>query len=348
MTKKDQNAIKYYILITSFGCYNLLTRETGGAALELMTEVQNKKKRNVLAVFKTKDFKKSIPLFIMFIPVIAFYICFKYLPMFGIVMAFQNFNIGKGIFGSEFVGLKYFELIFTNGATLDVIKNTLVLGLTRFIIGMPFPILIALMLNEIKHVGFKKMTQTLIYLPHFLSWTIVGGMVINLFSQETGFINTMYEAVTGNTFPFLYRPGSWMAIYFGTGIWKETGFAAIIYLAALTSIDPELYDAASIDGASKIKQMLHVTIPAITPTIIVNMILSIGGAVNVGFDQIYVMANPTVNSISDVISTYVYRVGLQQMQFSLTSAMGLFQSVLGLILVIMTNRLAKKADYNLW
>ncbi len=316
--------------------------------MEGMAEGRNKKNNRVSAFFKTRKFKKSIPLFIMFIPVIIFYICTKYLPMFGIIMAFQNYNIGKGIFGSDFVGFKYFELIFSNKATLNVIKNTLVLGLTRFAIGMPFPILIALMLNEIRHARYKKLLQTLIYLPHFLSWTIVGGMVITLFSQETGFINTVYEAITGNTFPFLYRPGSWTAIYFGTGVWKETGFAAIIYLAALTGVDPELYDAAAIDGASKIRQMLHVTIPAITPTIIVNMILSIGGAVNVGFDQIYVLTNPTVNNISDVVSTYVYRVGLQQMQFSLTSAMGLFQSVLGMIMVVMTNRLAKKVDYNLW
>lgn len=295
-----------------------------------------------------RQWKRSVPLLIMFLPVIAYYICFKFLPMFGIVMAFQNYNIRKGFFGSSFVGLKHFEMIFSTPATLQVIKNTLFLGITRFLLGIPFPILVALMLNEVKNAKFKKIAQTCVYLPHFLAWTIVGGMVINLFSQDTGIVNTITKAITGDTYAYLYNSKSWLAIYFGSGIWKETGFAAIIYLAALTGVDPELYDAASIDGASKIKQIIHVTLPAIAPTIAINMILNVGSSVNVGFDQVYVLTNPTVNSLSDVISTYVYRVGLEQMQFSLTSAMGLFQSVLGMILVIITNRLAKRADASLW
>ena len=298
--------------------------------------------------FKTRRWKRSMPLLILFIPVIVYYVVFKFLPMFGLVMAFQDYNIRKGFFGSPFVGLKYFELIFSTPATLQVIKNTLFLGITRFLIGIPFPIILALMLNEIKHEKFKKLTQTCVYLPHFLAWTIVGGMVINLFSQDTGIINTITEFFTGSTYPYLYNEGSWLAIYFGSGIWKETGFSAIIYLAALTGVDTELYDAAAIDGASRLKQIWHVTLPAILPTIVINMILSVGSSINVGFDQIYVLTNPTVNSISDVISTYVYRVGLEQMQFSLTSAMGMFQSVLGMILVLITNRLAKRAGASLW
>lgn len=295
-----------------------------------------------------KKWKRSIPLLIMFLPVIAYYICFKFLPMFGVVMAFQDYNIRKGFWGSPFVGLKYFEMIFSTPATIQVIKNTLFLGITRFLIGIPFPIILALMLNEVKNARFKKITQTCVYLPHFLAWTIVGGMVINLFSQDTGIINTITKMITGDTYAYLYNPGSWLTIYFTSGIWKETGFAAIIYLAALTGVDPELYDAAAIDGASRLKQIKHVAIPAIAPTIAINMILQVGSSINVGFDQIYVLANPTVNSISDVISTYVYRVGLEQMQFSLTSAMGLFQSVLGLILVLITNRLAKRVGASLW
>ncbi len=298
--------------------------------------------------FKTRRWKRSMPLLILFIPVIVYYVVFKFLPMFGLVMAFQDYNIRKGFFGSPFVGLKYFELIFNTPATLQVIKNTLFLGITRFLIGIPFPIIVALMLNEIKHEKFKKLTQTCVYLPHFLAWTIVGGMVINLFSQETGIINTITEFFTGSTYPYLYNEGSWLAIYFGSGIWKETGFSAIIYLAALTGVDAQLYDAAAIDGASRLRQIWHVTLPAILPTIVVNMILSVGSSVNVGFDQIYVLTNATVNSISDVISTYVYRVGLEGMQFSLTSAMGMFQSVLAMILTLVTNRLAKRAGASLW
>lgn len=295
-----------------------------------------------------KKWKRSIPLLIMFLPVIVYYVCFKFLPMFGLTMAFQDYNIRKGFLGSPFVGLKYFDIIFSTPATVQVIKNTLFLGITRFLLGVPFPIILALMLNEVKNARFKKTIQTFVYLPHFLAWTIVGGMVINLFSQDTGIINTITEMITGETYAYLYNEGSWLAIYFASGIWKETGFAAIIYLAALTGVDPELYDAAAIDGASRLKQIRHVTLPAIGPTIAINMILQVGSAINVGFDQIYVMTNPTVNSIADVISTYVYRVGLEQMQFSLTSAMGLFQSVLGLILIVITNHLAKRVGASLW
>lgn len=298
--------------------------------------------------FKTRRWKRSIPLLILFIPVILYYVVFKFLPMVGVIMAFQDYNIRDGFFESPFVGLKYFDMIFSTPATLQVIKNTLFLGITRFLLGIPFPILLALMLNEIKREGFKKFTQTCVYLPHFLAWTIVGGMVINLFSQDTGIVNTIVKFFTGDSYPFLYNETSWLMIYFGSGIWKETGFAAIIYLAALTGVDTELYDAAAIDGASRVKQIIHVTFPAILPTIVINMILSVGNSVNVGFDQIYVLTNPTVNNISDVISTYVYRVGLEQMQFSLTSAMGLFQSVLGMVLVLITNRLAKRVDVSLW
>ncbi len=297
---------------------------------------------------KRRKWKRSFPLMILFLPVIAYYVVFKFLPMFGVIMAFQDYNIRKGFLESPFVGFKYFRLIFSTPAILRVIQNTLVLGITRFLIGIPFPILLALMLNEIKRERFKKLSQTCVYLPHFLAWTIVGGMVINLFSQDTGMINGITKFFTGETYPYLYSEGSWLAIYFGSGIWKETGFSAIIYLAALTGVDTELYDAASIDGASRIRQIIHVTIPAIMPTIIINMILSVGSSVNVGFDQIYVLTNATVNNISDVISTYVYRVGLEQMQFSLTSAMGLFQSVLGMTLVLLTNHLAKRADASLW
>ncbi len=297
---------------------------------------------------QNRSIKRSIPLLILFIPVIAYYICFHYLPMFGIVMAFQNYNIRDGFFGSSWVGFKYFNLIFNTPATLNVVKNTLLLGVSRFLISIPFPILMALMLNEVKGKNFKKTVQTAVYLPHFLSWVIVGGIVVNLFGQETGAVNNLVRYIWGEPYAFLYNEKAWLAIFYGSGIWKECGFSAIIYLAALTGVDPELYDAASIDGASKLQRIWNVTLPCIMPTIVINLILQIGNSVNVGFDQIYVLTNPTVNNIADVVSTYVYRVGLQQMQFSLTSAMGLFQSLLGITLVVLTNRIAKKAGMNLW
>jgi putative aldouronate transport system permease protein len=284
----------------------------------------------------------------MFLPVVVVYIVFRYLPMFGIVIAFEDYNIADGFFGSSFVGLKYFKIIFSSSATVRVIKNTLILGICRFLLGIPFPVIMAVMINEVRSAAFKKITQTCVYLPHFLSWVIVGGMVTTLFSQGTGFINHVIKFFTGEPYPFLYKEGSWLAIFFGTGLWKETGFSAIIYIAALSGVDPELYSAASIDGASRWKQIRHITLPALIPTMVINMILHAGNSVNVGFDQVYNLTNATVRSISDVISTYVYRVGLQQFQFSLTSALGLFQSVLGIILVVMTNSLARRTENSLW
>lgn len=310
--------------------------EVGRARLDEKTRVRR------------KNLRRSIPLLIMFLPVIAVYVVFRYLPMFGIVMAFQDYNIADGFFGSPFVGLKYFRMIFSMPATRQVIQNTLLLGIGRFLLGLPFPIMLAVMINEVGNKSFKKLTQTFVYLPHFLSWVVVGSMVITLFSQETGFINTIIKRVTGKPYPFLYHNGSWLAIFFGAGIWKEAGFSAIIYIAALTGVDPELYNAAAIDGATKSRQIWHITLTALIPTIVINMILQVGNAVNVGFDQVYNLTNPTVNRISDVISTYVYRVGLQQLQFSLTSAMGLFQSVLGIILVTLTNQVARRTENSLW
>lgn len=298
--------------------------------------------------YQTRQFKRSVPLWVMFLPVVLYYVIFHFLPMFGIVIAFQNYRIRDGILGSRFVGMKYFKMIFTDTACRNVIRNTFALGVTRFLIGIPFPIILAIVINEIKNKPFKKITQTIVYLPHFLAWTVVGGMVLNLFSQDTGIINKITELITGSTYPYLYHKSSWLFIYFGSGIWKEAGFAAIIYLAALSGVDSELFNAAAIDGASRIKQIFHVTFPVLIPTIIVNMILSIGGVFNVGFDQIYTLSNATVRNISDVISTYVYRAGLQQMQLSLTTALGLFQSLLGMILIIFTNRLARRSESNLW
>jgi putative aldouronate transport system permease protein len=295
-----------------------------------------------------KSLKRSIPLLIMFLPVIAVYVIFRYLPMFGIVMAFQDYNIADGFIGSPFVGLKYFKIIFSTPATRQVIKNTFYLGVTSFVLGIPFPIIMALIINDIHNVPFKKFAQTCVYLPHFLSWVIVGGMVTSIFSQGSGFINAIIKGITGAPYPFLYKNGSWLAIFFGSAIWKETGFAAIIYIAALAGVDPELYDAASIDGAGKFRKIIHINFPALVPTITINMILSMGNVINVGFDQIYNLTNPTVNRLSDVISTYVYRVGLQQFQFSLTSAMGLFQSLLGVTLIIITNWFARRTENSLW
>ncbi|MFE5324245.1 ABC transporter permease [Paenibacillus sp. NPDC056579] len=284
----------------------------------------------------------------MFVPVIAFYVIFKYAPMAGVIVAFKSYNFADGIFGSPWVGLKHFRLLFSNPNSLLIIRNTLILSLLNIIVGFPFPIMLAIMLNEVRKLWFKKTVQTLIFLPHFLSWVIVGGIVVTIFSQESGVINHWIRQWTGNTFPFLYNETSWLVIFVGSGIWKEAGFSAIVYLAALSSIDTSLYEAASIDGAGKWKQLWHVTLPGIAPTIVLMLILSMGKVMEVGFDQVYTLQNSVVSGVAEVISTYIYTIGLQKGQFSLTSAMGLFESVVGFILVVSANAVARKFNRGIW
>ncbi|MBO9608855.1 MAG: sugar ABC transporter permease [Paenibacillaceae bacterium] len=292
--------------------------------------------------------RKNIPLFVMFIPVMLFYVLFKYWPMLGVVIAFKNYNFIQGIWESPWAGMKHFRMLFDNPQSLAIIRNTFVLGVLSIFVGFPFPIMLAILLNELKKMWFKRFVQTLVYLPHFFSWVIVGGIVLTLFAQESGIVNHLVQRLTGDVYPFLYKPASWVAIFLGAGIWKETGFAAIIYLAALSSIDPSLYEAAGMDGAGKWRQMIHITIPGITSTIVIMFILSIGNVLEVGFDKVFVLQNPVVSDISEVISTYIYRIGIEGAQFSFTTALGLFESVVGLVLVLAANRTAKKFGQGLW
>lgn len=292
--------------------------------------------------------RRNVPLLIMFAPVLLYYILFRYLPISGLVIAFKEYNFTDGIWGSPWVGLKYFDLLFHSEQSLQIIRNTLVLGLLTIFVGFPFPILIAILLNEVRKLWFKKFVQTLVYLPHFLSWVIVGGLVTTIFSQQSGLANHVVELFAKESYPFLYNPNSWIVIFVSSGIWKEAGFSAIIYLAALTTIDPSLYEAASMDGASKSRQIWHITLPGISTTIALMLILSLGHVMEVGFDHVYVLKNDVVYNVAEVISTYSYRVGLQGMQFSLTGALGLFESVVGFIFIILANSIARMFNRNLW
>ncbi|WP_168121339.1 ABC transporter permease subunit [Paenibacillus sp. HB172176] len=293
-------------------------------------------------------FKRNIPLLIMFVPVVAFYLIFKYAPMFGYVIAFKQYTFAKGVFGSPWVGWKWFELIVHDPFTLKIIWNTFFLSLLNIIVGFPFPILIALMLNEVRSMLFKKSVQTLVYLPHFFSWVIIGGIFITLFSQESGIVNKLITLFRDEPVPFLYQANTWISIYVGSGVWKEAGFSAIIYLAALTSIDPTLYEAASVDGAGKFRKIWHITLPGIRPTIFLLLILAMGNIMEVGFDHVYVLQNNVVYSSSEVLSTYIYKIGLLGAQFSRSTALGLFESLVGFILVLTANRIAKHFNQNLW
>ncbi|MBD2844173.1 sugar ABC transporter permease [Paenibacillus sp. IB182496] len=298
--------------------------------------------------FSRKRFRQNIPLLAMFLPVVAFYVIFKYAPIAGNVIAFKDYNFFDGVFGSPWVGLHNFELLFTQSRTLSIIRNTLMLSLLQLLFGFPAPIILALMLNEVRKVLFRRVLQTIVYLPHFFNWVIIGGIVVTVFSMEAGTINHWIERWFGEPYPFLYKPISWIAVFVSSGVWKEMGFGTIIYLAAMSTIDPGLYESASMDGASKLRQIWHITLPGIRSIIVILFILSTGNIMEVGFDQVFMLQNGVVSDVSEVISTYIYRVGLKGAQFSLSAAMGLFEALVGLVLVVAANWVARRFDQGLF
>jgi putative aldouronate transport system permease protein len=318
--------------------------------MELTTAAQGKgsPQKRTWHKMTRRDLLANIPLLLLFLPGALYFIIFKYAPMGGLMIAFKNYNFFDGVFGSPWVGMKNFETIFHQPHTLDVIRNTVVLSVLNVFVGFPFPIILAILLNEVRRTWFKRTIQTIVYLPHFFSWVIIGGFVVTMFSMDSGTINHWIEKWFGDSYPFLYKPVSWITIYVGSGIWKEMGFSSIIYLAALTSIDPSLYESSSLDGANKFQQIRHITIPGISSTIVLLFILAMGRIMEVGFDHVYVLQTPMVSDVADVISTYIYNVGLKHAQFSLTTALGLFESLVGLFLVLCANRLARKYDQGLW
>ena len=288
------------------------------------------------------------PLLTMLIPGVLFYMIFKYAPLGGLVIAFKDYNFADGVFGSPWVGLGHYETLFRQAQTVGIIRNTFVLSVLSVVCGFPVPIALAILMNEVRRMWFKRVVQTVVYLPHFFSWVIVGGIIVSIFSIESGTINNWIELAGGKPIPFLYDPTSWIAVFVGSGIWKEMGFSAIIYLAALTTIDPHLYEAANIDGAGKWQQIRHVTLPGISTTIVLLFILQLGKVMEVGFDQIFVLQNSLNAGVSEVISTYIYRMGLQGGQFGLTAAMGLFESLVGFVLVLSANALARRFGHGLF
>ncbi len=293
------------------------------------------------------NFRRNLPLFIMLIVPLLYYAVFHYGPMFGLVMAFQNYRLKDGLLGSEWLGLANFKMIFSTPNMVKIIGNTLKIGILTVFVSFPFPIILAIMLNEVTNKIFKKISQTILYLPHFFSWVILGGIVIIFFSFR-GPVNTLINSLGFEKIGFLTQWNSWLAVYLGTGIWKEMGYDAIIYLAALTSIDPSYYEAAKLDGASKWQQITRITLPCLLPTIVMMFILAIGKVTSVGFDRIYVMSNDAVAQMTNVVSVFNYEMGVRKGYYSISTAMGLFDSVLSLILVIFTNWLARKNDSSLF
>lgn len=288
------------------------------------------------------DIWKEWDLYLLLVPGILFILLFKYTPMYGITIAFKDFNIFTGFADSPWVGWKHFEKLFTSPDFAQVFKNTVIISFLKIVILFPLPIIIALMLNELRHMVFKRTVQTVIYLPHFLSWVIVGGLFIDLLSTNGGIVNKLLVSLGMEQIAFFLDNSVFRSVLITSAGWKETGWSTIVYLAAFTMIDPMLYEAAKIDGAGRWKQLWHITLPGIAPIIVLMFILRLGNVLEAGTEQILVMYNPVVYQVSDVIGTYVYRQGLGNQDYSFSTAVGLFEAVISFTLVILGNAMSRK------
>lgn len=285
-------------------------------------------------------------LYLMVLVPIVYYIVFCYKPMYGLVIAFQKYNLFKGVAGSKWVGWDNFEFVFSMRDFPIALGNTLILNFLDLLFGFPVPIVLAIMLNEMRMVRVKKIFQTVLYLPHFLSWVIIGGMVLVIFAPTTGIINATLLKLgwINKNIPFLTEGGWWRFTYVIVGTWQSMGWGTIMYLAAITSLNQDLFEAARIDGANKLQQIWHVTLPGIRSTIIVLLIMNIGRMMSIGFDRPFIIGNTLVQDTCDVISTFVYRAGITNGQFARATAIGLFQSVVGLVLISIANASARLFD----
>ena len=288
--------------------------------------------------------KRNKTLYYMLTPAITLMLIFNFLPMIGIIIAFQDFNIVEGILKSKIIGFENFINMFSSEEFYRIFKNSISFSLLRLFWSFPFPILLAVLLNEMGNLRYKKFSQTVLYLPHFVSWVVISGIIINILSPDVGLVNYIFVNWLGKeSVAFLQKPELFRGIVISAGIWKEAGWGTIIYLAAMTGIDQDLYEAARIDGAGRINRIRYITIPCILPTIIVLLILNTGNLMRNGFEQIFLLYSPSVYSVADVFETYTYRLGIQGGKFSYTSAIGIFQSVVGLIMIKITNFIANKS-----
>ncbi|MCP1308037.1 ABC transporter permease [Paenibacillus tyrfis] len=298
-----------------------------------------------------KRFIKQLDIQLMVLPALVFIFVFSYIPMYGVLTAFQDYSVFKGFLGSPWVGFKHFEAFFNSPEYWKVIRNTIIISSLKIMIGFPAPIILALMLNEVKNMTFKRVIQTISYLPHFLSWVIVSGFVASLLSTDNGSLNLLLLGVNLIDEPinFLSLPEYFWTILVTTGVWKEIGFSSIVYLAAIAGVDQHLYEAAAIDGAGRLKQIFLITLPSIMPVIVIFLILAIGNLLNAGFDDILLLgSNPALRDVADVIDTYVYRVGIQNSRFSYATAVGLLKAVISVGMLAGANYIARKSGNSLW
>lgn len=296
-----------------------------------------------------KSLKKNYQLYIFLLPAILYFAIFQYGPMYGIQIAFKNFIPSKGIWGSPWVGLKHFRNFFDSYYFPVLIKNTLGISLYQLVAGFPIPIILALMINEVKNKYFKKIVQNVTYAPHFISTVVMVGMIMTFLSPSNGIINSVIKAFGGEPIYFMSKSSMFKDIYVWSGIWQNAGWGTIIYLATLAGIDPSLHEAAVVDGATRLQRIRHINIPGIMPTMVITLIMNVGGIMSVGFEKVYLMQNPLTMEASDVISTYVYRIGLLNAQYSFSSAVGFFNSVINFILLVTVNKIARHVnETSLW
>jgi putative aldouronate transport system permease protein len=288
-----------------------------------------------------KSFTQTWELYVItFMPVILF-IIFKYIPIGGNIIAFEDYSIRKGLLGSPFVGLKYFKRFFELPISWQIIRNTLILNTYQLLAGFPFPIILALAFNELGGQKAKKSLQTITYAPYFISTVVLVGILMQAFSYRFGVVNSILKIFGVPPQDFMGNPAFFRPAYVLSGIWQGAGYSSILYIAALSTVDPSLYEAAIIDGATRLQRVCHIDIPCILPTIVITLILNTGGLLNIGFEKVYLMQNPMNYPVSEIISTYVYKVGIQQTQFSFSTAIGLFNAVVNFILLMTVNRIAR-------
>lgn len=287
------------------------------------------------------ELKKNKYLYILSIPIFLYFILFKYLPMFGLTLAFKDYNIMKGVAASEWVGLKYFKEFFSSVYFTRTLLNTFIISLMDIVIGFPIPIIFALLLNELRGKYFKKFVQTASYLPHFISMVVICGMITDFFSTN-GLISTLISKLGGENMNYIGNPSYFRQIFVGTNIWQQLGWNSIIYIAALAGVDRDLYEAAAVDGAGRWRQLIHITLPGISGTIIIMLIMRLGQVLSVGYEKIILLYTPQTYDVADVISSYTYRAGIIDQRYSYSIAVGMFQSVINVIILLTANTISKK------
>ena len=289
--------------------------------------------------------------YLLLVPIFIYFVVFHYLPMYGVVLAFKDFNPRIGIFGSPWIGLHHFERFIGSYHFERVVGNTLIISLLRLVLGFPAPVILALLLNEIRRTTFKRVVQTISYLPHFISWVVMAGIIMELLSPTRGVVNQILQSLGVEPVYFLGESDYFRGVVVATGIWKSVGWGTIIYLAAISGVDVELFDSAHMDGTNRFQDVWYIILPSIRSTILILLVLNTGQILNAGFDQIFNLYNPLVYDVGDIIDTYVYRVGLEYFEFSFATAVGLFKNLIGLVLVVVTNYIVTRlsgGEAGLW